>query len=82
MKTKNEMFVLARLKYRADELTEIAAKAAEETRRAGDAYATFKGNADELKALNDKRNSLAVVQREAERLAYDAMLAHYYASRN
>ena len=85
MKTANEKFLLARLGYRANELLKLAVKAGEETRRADDAVATCEGDdaqdANTLQSLFDKRNALAAVQDEAERLAFNAERAFYYASR-
>lgn len=82
MKTENEKFIAARLTARANELIALAAEAAEKTRRADDEYATFDGDADGLQAIFDKRNALAAVQDEAERLAFNAERAAYYANRN
>lgn len=81
MKTENEKFLLARLGYRANELLKLAVEAGEKTRRVDDEYATYDGDADGLQALFDKRNALAAVQDEAERLAFNAERAFYYASR-
>lgn len=82
MKTENEKFVAARLTARADELIKLAVEAGEKTRRVDDEYATFDGDADGLQALFDKRNALAALQDEAERLAFNAERAAYYANRN
>ena len=81
MKTENEKFLASRLATRAKELIALAAEAGEKTRRADDAVATCKGDADELQALFDKRNALSAAQDEAERLAFNAERASYYASR-
>ena len=81
MKTENEKFTATRLALRAKELLDLAVEAGEKTRRADDAVATCEGDADELQALFDKRNALAALQDEAERLAFNAERASYYASR-
>ena len=81
MKTENEKFLASRLATRAKELNALAVEAGEKTRRADDEYASYDGDADGLQALFDKRNALAAVQDEAERLAFNAERAAYYASR-
>lgn len=79
MKTANEQFVLARLKNRAQFFNELAVVAGETARLASDAYASFKGDADGLQSFFEKMNALAELQGEAERLAYNAERAAFYA---
>ena len=85
MKTENEKFYANSLAVRAKELLDLAVEAGEKTRRADDAVATCEGDdaqdANTLQSLFDKRNALAELQDEAERLAFNAERAAYYASR-
>ena len=85
MKTENEKFVEARLAARAKELNALANAAREETNKADEVVrlAELDDNvdADECKALFDKRNALAEIWGEAERLAFNADRAAYYAAR-
>ena len=85
MKTENEKFALARLLARKQFLVELADEARRKTEEAATAYATCavdetKGE-DELEALFQRMNDLAAQQGEAERLAFNAERAAYYASR-
>lgn len=85
MKTENQKFYNARLASRAKELIALADEAGERFRRADDAVATCNADdargADELIALYEKRKVLAELFGEAERLAFNAERASYYAER-
>lgn len=85
MKTENEKFYATSLATRAKFLIELADLAREETNKADEVVrnAQFDVNvdADGLKALFNKMNALAELQGEAERLAFNAERAAYYAAR-
>ena len=86
MKTENEKFYNARLAGRAKELIEKADAARCDVEKADEVLRLAEKpdsdvDADGLKALFDKKKALAEVWGEAERLAFNAERASYYAER-
>lgn len=79
--TTNEQFRINSLNKLRDEAVNRASDARSIANALGDAYCTFKGDEEALRAARTKYHLAEASAIELERIAYDATVRAYYAER-